>query len=47
MEKYYLHNESNKRGCDYIPNWARILIDLYKSPLKYEVMYEMKYESIR
>ena len=26
----------------YVPRWAQTLIDLYASPLRYEVMYEMR-----
>ncbi len=25
----------------YVPKWAQTLIDLYTSPLKYEIRYEM------
>lgn len=46
MEKQYwkentLQKESQYITDDYIPIWARTLIDLYISPLKYEVMYKM------
>ena len=47
MEKNYLQNGSNSENYHHIPDWAKALIELYKSPLKYEVMYEMEYESIR
>ena len=45
--QYWKENILQKNGeylTDvYIPNWAKTLIDLYTSPLKYEVMHEMKY----
>jgi hypothetical protein len=47
MEKFYQKGnkleEKHPRINDvYIPNWAQTLIDLYTSPLKYEVMREMR-----
>ena len=47
MESYYqkendLREKYPKINDVYIPNWARTLIDLYTSPLKYEVLYGMR-----
>jgi len=45
MEKYYRKENSlgRERINDvYVPKWAQKLIDLYTSPLKYEVMYGMR-----
>jgi len=47
MEKYYqkenkLKKERSRINDVYIPRWAQTLIDLYTSPLKYEVMHEMR-----
>jgi len=47
VESYYqkknnLREKQPRINDVYIPNWARTLIDLYTSPLKYEVMYEMR-----
>lgn len=47
MEFYYQKEDRLKKEIPspnnaYVPNWARTLIELYKSPLKYEVMYEMR-----
>lgn len=44
MESYYQKEnpsrEKHPKTKDiYIPDWARTLIDLYTSSLKYEVMY--------
>ena len=51
MEKFYRKEnrfeEKRPRINDvHIPNWAQTLIDLYTSPLKYEVMYEMRDEKL-
>lgn len=35
----------NGDGDVYVPSWAQVLIDLYTSPLKYEVLEEMRRES--
>lgn len=46
MESYY-EKENNLRkkhprfNDAYIPNWVKTLIELYTSPLKYEVKYGM------
>jgi hypothetical protein len=52
MEGYYLKKddleiERHRRNYHHIPNWARTLIELYKSPLKYEVMYEREKEQYK
>lgn len=47
MEKYYgkMGMLNRERINDvYVPRWAQTLIDLYTSPLKYEVMCEMRGE---
>ncbi len=46
MEKYYqkhyeFNGDNNQNQTDHIPDWAKYLIDLYKSPLKYKIKYEM------
>ena len=51
MESYYqkknnLREKQPRINDVYIPNWARTLIDLYTSPLKYEVMYEMRGDAL-
>ena len=51
MEKYYqkenkLKKERSRINAVYIPRWAQTLIDLYTSPLKYEVMYEMRGDTL-
>ncbi len=50
MGKYYrkenkLRGESKRNNDVYVPKWAQTLIDLYTSPLKYEVMYKMRGEA--
>ncbi len=47
MENYYqkencLKEEYQRNLNPYIPQWAKMLVELYKSPLKYKVMYEMR-----
>ena len=42
QKKKQLKEEPPRINDVYIPNWARTLIELYKSPLKYEVMDEMR-----
>ncbi len=45
MEKYYRKENSpgKERINDvYVPRWAQTLIDLYTSPLKYEILREME-----
>jgi hypothetical protein len=42
MEKYCQNESGMERkriGDVYVPSWAQTLIDLYTSPLKYEVVY--------
>jgi hypothetical protein len=51
MEKYYqkenkLKKERSRINDVYIPRWAQTLIDLYTSPLKYEVMHEMRGDTL-
>lgn len=45
MEKYYLREDVRavERVSDvYVPGWAKVLIDLYTSPLRYEVLHGVK-----
>ena len=47
MENYYqkencLKEEYQQNINPYIPQWAKMLVELYKSPLKYKITYEMK-----
>ena len=42
-----LHQKANRLKKErisevYVPKWAQTLIDLYTSPLKYEILGEMK-----
>ena len=46
MEKYYREEKQIERESeygDYVPKWAKILVDLYTSFLKYEASREMGY----
>lgn len=44
MDEYF-QSGSESGGEVYVPRWAQVLIDLYTSPLKYEVLEEMRRES--
>ena len=42
MEYYYKNTSENKITDAYVPIWAKTLIDLYASHLKYEMKYNMR-----
>lgn len=47
METYYqkenqLNEEYSRTLISEIPLWAKTLIELYSSPLKYEIQYQLK-----
>ncbi len=47
MENYYQTENRLKRECPkdvdlYIPQWVKMLVELYTSPLKYEVKYGLR-----
>jgi hypothetical protein len=44
LNKEYWKYGERRRDDIYTPKWAQMLIGLYTSPMKYEVMYKMRYD---